>query len=153
MTSYFIIAGAALCSLAADLCSAQPPKPASIAVPAISLQCPAYMKITDRPEAPAGWDSHVGQRQVALKGGGIIEQRDHMEGDLAPSTEDRNGTTVQQEWRLALYRDGILLLRCEYRDTQASLTLRIPDTVERCNITFRADKTGQSVDVPRISCR
>jgi hypothetical protein len=58
------------------------------------------MIVVDTPQSPVGWESRVPRRKVGLRGGSVIEQKDGIEGDLAPSAEDAQGTAVRQEWRL-----------------------------------------------------
>ena len=118
MRIHVISAVVGLCGLGSCLSIAQAPTKTGKSGPESLIQCPAEITIVDTPESPAGWEHRVGKRKVALRGGGIIQQRDNIEGDLAPSTEDVRGTAVKQEWSLASYRDGKLFLRCYYRQTK-----------------------------------
>jgi len=153
MRIYVIVAVVGLCGLGSYLSTAQAPTKTGRSVPESLIQCPAEITILDTPESPAGWEHRVGRRKVTLRGASIIQQRDNLEGDLAPSTEDVKGTAVKQEWRLAPYRDGKLMLRCYYRQTDASLTVRLSNDVERCSVSFHANAKGQPTDTPQISCK
>ena len=98
--------------------------------------CPPTIKVEQKASAPdADWNVTYSGYDVSLAGVTIFEGPPAYQGSLVPDDEQTTHDTIHQTWKL-VKSDAGYWLECEYANTTAQISRRLPPTFSRCDVTL-----------------
>jgi len=111
----------------------------AIAVPELApaqVTCPPALLVEQKTSAPASdWTVTYSGYDTALAGVTIFEGPPAEQASLVPDSEQTTGDRVFQTWKLA--KSGrSYWLQCEYANTTAQISRRLPADVSRCDVSY-----------------
>jgi hypothetical protein len=118
--------------------------------------CPRTLAVEQKTSAPAPeWTVTYSGYSTAIAGVTIFEGPPAEQASLVPDREKTTGDTVIQTWKLAKSDRGYWL-QCEYANTTAQISQRLPVNVSRCDVTYernvRFGGEGRRV-VKSVNCK
>jgi hypothetical protein len=118
--------------------------------------CPPALVVEQKTAAPApDWSVTYSGYNTALAGVTIFEGPPAEQASLVPDREQTTSEIVVQTWSLAKSDRGYWL-QCEYANTTAQISRRLPVDVSRCDVTYernvRFGGEGRRV-VKSVSCK
>jgi hypothetical protein len=104
---------------------------------ASSLTCPSQL--------PAANNKLVGVT--------LYDEKDNTQYDLAPSSDKQVGQMTMQTWDgFTTEADVKTFVRCQYLNTEKSVTLAIPKTIKSCHFEFPYPDTATSKLKAKFEC-
>ncbi len=98
--------------------------------------CPPTLAVEQKTPAPApDWSVTYSGYDTAIAGVTIFEGPPTEQASLVPDREQTTSDTVIQTWELAKSDRGYWL-QCEYANTTAQISRRLPVNVSRCDVTY-----------------
>ncbi len=118
--------------------------------------CPPTLVVEQKTAAPApDWSVTYSGYDTAIAGVTIFEGPPGEQASLVPDREQTTSEIVVQTWSLAKSDRGYWL-QCEYANTTAQISRRLPADVSRCDATYernvRFGGEGRRV-VKNVSCK
>jgi hypothetical protein len=118
--------------------------------------CPASLVVEQKTSAPApNWTVTYSGYDTALAGVTIFEGPPAEQASLMPDSEQTTNEIVFQTWKLARSDRGYWI-QCQYANTTAQISRRLPADVSRCDVTYernvRFGGEGRRV-VKSVNCR
>jgi len=118
--------------------------------------CPPTLAVEQKAPAPApGWTVTYSGYNTAIAGVTIFDGPPADQASLVPDREQTTTDTVIQTWELAKNDRGYWL-QCEYTNTTAQISQRLPVNVARCDVTYernvRFGGEGRRV-VKSVNCK
>ena len=100
--------------------------------------CPQTLVVEQRASAPdANWTVTYSGYDTAIAGVTIFDGPPANQASLLPDNEETTTYRVFQTWKLA--RNGSYWLQCNYANTTAQISRRLPEGVTRCEVTYDAN--------------
>jgi hypothetical protein len=97
--------------------------------------CPPTLAVAQTASAPApDWTVTYSGYPTAVAGVTIFDGPPSEQASLVPDNEKTTEDTVIQTWKLATSARGYWL-QCEYANTTAQISRRLPAEVTRCDVT------------------
>ncbi|HZC46744.1 MAG TPA: STY0301 family protein [Candidatus Acidoferrum sp.] len=97
--------------------------------------CPPTIAVAQRASAPGPeWTVSYSGYDTAVAGVMVFDGPPAEQASLVPDKERSNENTVYQTWKLPKSDRGYWL-QCEYANTTAQLSRRLPPDVSRCDVT------------------
>lgn len=127
--------------------------PAQIAL--ADSACPQTIAVEQRASArSADWNVSYSGYETAIQGVTIFEGAPAEQASLVPDNEKTSGENVIQTWRLAKSDRGYWL-QCNYANTTAQITRRLPDSIARCDVVYNHNQhfAGGSYVVKSVNCK
>ena len=127
--------------------------PAQIAL--ADSACPRTIAVEQRASAPApDWNVSYSGYETAIQGVTIFEGPPAEQASLVPDNEKTAGDNVIQTWRLPKSDRGYWL-QCNYANTTAQITRRLPDSIARCDVVYDHNQlfAGGSYVVKSVNCK
>ena len=98
--------------------------------------CPATVTVEQRASAPApDWAVTYSGYQTAVAGVTIFDGPPAEQASLVPDTEKPSGDNIIQIWQLPKSDRGYWL-QCNYANTTAQISRRLPASVSRCDVVY-----------------
>jgi hypothetical protein len=98
--------------------------------------CPPTLVVEQKTSAPAPeWTVTYSGYNTAIAGVTIFEGPSAEQASLVPDREQTIIDTVIQTWKLAKSGRGYWL-QCEYANTTAQISRRLPVNVSRCDVSY-----------------
>lgn len=98
--------------------------------------CPATISVEQRGSAPASdWTVSYSGYQTAVAGVTIFEGPPSEQASLVPDSEKPSGDNLIQIWQLPKSDRGYWL-QCNYANTTAQISRRLPASVSRCDVVY-----------------
>jgi len=118
--------------------------------------CPATLVVEQKTSAPGpDWTVTYSGYDTALAGVTIFEGPPAEQASLVPDSEQTTNYIVVQTWKLSK-SDRSHWLQCEYANTTAQISRRLPVDVSRCDVTYdrnvRFGGEGRRV-VKSVNCK
>ena len=118
--------------------------------------CPPSLAVEQKASAPASdWTVTYSGYPTALAGVTIFDGPPSEQASLVPDREQTTADSVIQTWKLAKSDRGYWL-QCEYANTTAQVSQRLPGDVSRCDVTYernvRFGGEGRRV-VKSVNCK
>jgi len=118
--------------------------------------CPPTLKVEQKAVSPgADWSVTYSGYDTALAGVTVFDGPPANQASLAPDREHMTHDAVFQTWKLAKNATGYWL-ECEYANTTAQISRRLPPSVSRCDVVYernvRSGGEGRRV-VKSLSCK
>jgi hypothetical protein len=117
--------------------------------------CPPTLKVEQKAVSPdADWNVAYSGYDTALAGVTIFDGPPANQASLAPDREHMTHDTVSQTWKLTKSGAGYWL-ECEYANTTAQISRRLPASVSRCDVVLERNVhfgEGRRV-VKSVSCK
>jgi hypothetical protein len=131
----------------------------AIAAPQLAcaeVTCPPTPKVQQKAGSPdSDWNVTYSSHDTALAGVTIFDGPPANQASLVPDREQMTKYTVVQTWKL-VKSDAGYWLECEYANTTAQISRRLPANVSRCDVTYernvRFGGEGRRV-VKSVSCK
>jgi hypothetical protein len=122
------------------------------------VTCPASLTVSEKSEAPQGWQAFVPTAPHVLEGITVVNgPKGEEDYSLHPDDETHKGKHLTQVWKLSDYRDRPLHVVCRYQDTDVTLEADLHEDLKTCEITFPWDKNAGVLTDPndpvRMECR
>lgn len=118
------------------------------------VACPVTLPVSERATAPEGWKSEEKTQTRALLRLSVFNvDAKGTEFDLAPDASKSTPAGTEQAWILSGYRDMKLVVRCHYRNTEATITRELPATLKECRQTIQLDAKGTILKIATAGCR
>jgi hypothetical protein len=118
--------------------------------------CPSTLTVAQTASAPApDWTVTYSGYPTAVAGVTVFDGPPSEQASLVPDNEKTMEDTVVQTWKLAASARGYWL-QCEYANTTAQISRRLPAEVTRCDVTsernMRFGGEGRRV-VKSVECK
>jgi hypothetical protein len=98
--------------------------------------CPASIAVEQKASAPApDWTITYSGYQTAVAGVTIFDGAPAEQASLVPDSEKTSGDNVIQIWQLPKSDRGYWL-QCNYANTTAQISRRLPASVTRCDVVY-----------------
>ncbi|MFZ0676045.1 STY0301 family protein [Candidatus Binatus sp.] len=98
--------------------------------------CPATISVEQRGAAPApDWTVSYSGYQTAVAGVTIFDGPPSEQASLVPDSEKPSGDNLIQIWQLPKSDRGYWL-QCNYANTTAQISRRLPASVSRCDVVY-----------------
>ena len=98
--------------------------------------CPATISVEQRGSAPASdWTVTYSGYQTAVAGVTIFDGPPSEQASLVPDSEKPSGDNLIQIWQLPKSDRGYWL-QCNYANTTAQISRRLPASVSRCDVVY-----------------
>src|SRR5260370_40806282 len=98
--------------------------------------CPPTLKVEQKAVSPgADWSVTSSGYDTALAGITVFDGPPANQASLAPDREHMTHDAVFQTWKLAKSGAGYWL-ECEYANTTAQISRRLPASVSRCDVVL-----------------
>jgi hypothetical protein len=98
--------------------------------------CPPTLAVEQKASAPApDWTVTYSGYNTAIAGVTIFDGPPSDQASLVPDREQTTSDTVIQTWELAKSDRGYWL-QCEYANTTAQISRRLPVNVSRCDVIY-----------------
>lgn len=98
--------------------------------------CPAKVAVEQKASAPTSdWAVTYSGYETAISGVTIFEGPPAEQASLVPDNQKTAGDKVIQTWRLPKSDRGYWL-QCNYANTTAQISRRLPASVERCDVVY-----------------
>ena len=118
--------------------------------------CPPTIKVEQKASSPdANWNVTYSNYDTALAGVTIFEGPPANQGSLAPDNEQTTHDTLHQTWKLPK-SDAGYWLQCNYANTTAQISRRLPPNLSRCDVTYdrNVHYSGEGqLAVKSVSCK
>ncbi len=120
------------------------------------VACPPTLAVEQKAWAPAAnWTVTYSGYNTAIAGVTIFEGPPAEQASLMPDSEQTTNDAVFQTWKLAKSDRGYWL-QCEYANTTAQISQRLPVNVSRCDVAYerniRFGGDGRRV-VKSVNCK
>jgi hypothetical protein len=100
------------------------------------VTCPPTLAVEQKTSAPApNWTVTFSGYNTAIAGVTIFEGPPAEQASLMPDSEQTTDAMVFQTWKLAKSDRGYWL-QCEYANTTAQISRRLPVHVSRCEVAY-----------------
>jgi hypothetical protein len=117
--------------------------------------CPATVAVEQRASAPApDWTVSYSGYETAVAGVTFFDGPPSQQASLVPDSEKPSGDNIIQVWQLAKSDRGYWI-QCNYANTTAQISRRLPDSVRRCDVVLNHNERflgGASV-VKSVNCK
>ncbi len=117
------------------------------------LVCPPAITVAVAAEHVEGWSAQPEKAQHPFERISVFNRDRAHDYDLAPDSEQRNGSKVSQSWNLKDYRSLPIFLSCRYHDTPVTLSKELPASLSTCSLTFQLDRNGKITGESYMACR
>jgi hypothetical protein len=98
--------------------------------------CPQTIAVEQRASAPTtDWTTTYSGYQTAVAGVTIFDGPPAQQASLVPDNEKTSGDNIIQTWQLAKSDRGYWL-QCNYANTTAQISRRLPASVTRCDVVY-----------------
>ncbi|MGA7872632.1 MAG: STY0301 family protein [Candidatus Binatus sp.] len=98
--------------------------------------CPPELTVEQKAAAPASdWAVTYSGYQTAVAGVTIFDGPPSAQASLVPDDEKTIGDNIIQTWQLAKSDRGYWL-QCNYANTTAQISRRLPASVTRCDVVY-----------------
>jgi hypothetical protein len=98
--------------------------------------CPHTLAVEQKTSAPGpDWTVSYSGYSTAIAGVTVFEGPPAEQASLVPDREQTTDDAAFQTWRLAKSDRGYWL-QCEYANTTAQISQRLPVNVSRCDVTY-----------------
>jgi len=98
--------------------------------------CPAQLTVAQTASAPdPQWTVSYSGYPTAVAGVTIFDGPPAEQASLVPDSEKTAGDTIRQTWELAKSDRGYWL-QCNYANTTAQISRRLPADVTRCEVAY-----------------
>ena len=98
--------------------------------------CPATIAVEQKASAPSpDWIVTYSGYQTAVAGVTIFDGPPAEQASLVPDSEKTSGDNVIQIWQLPKSDRGYWL-QCNYANTSAQISRRLPASVTRCDVVY-----------------
>jgi hypothetical protein len=117
--------------------------------------CPAAITVEQKASAPTpDWAVTYSGYQTAVAGVSIFDGPPSEQASLVPDNEKTVGDNIIQIWRLAKSDRGYWL-QCNYANTTAQISRRLPASVSRCDVVYDHNLrfAGGSNVVKSVNCK
>lgn len=117
--------------------------------------CPRTVVVEQRASAPTPeWAVSYSPYETALAGVTIFEGPPAEQASLVPDNEKNSGDNLIQTWRLTRSDRGYWL-QCNYANTTAQISRRLPDGVARCDVVLDHNQhfVGGGYVVKSVNCK
>jgi hypothetical protein len=117
--------------------------------------CPATVTVEQRASAPtADWAVTYSGYQTAVAGVTIFDGPPAEQASLVPDSEKPSGDNLIQVWQLPKSDRGYWL-QCNYANTTAQISRRLPASVSRCDVVLNHNQrfSGGSYVVKSVNCK
>ena len=117
--------------------------------------CPATIVVEQRASAPAPeWTVSYSGYETAVAGVTIFDGPPAQQASLVPDSEKQVGDNIIQVWQLPKSDRGYWL-QCNYANTTAQISRRLPASVSRCDVVLNHNErfSGGSYVVKRVNCK
>ena len=132
---------------------------ASLSMPAHLAQaesaCPSKIAVEQKALAPApDWAVSYSGYETAISGVAIFEGPPAEQASLVPDDQKTVGDNVVQTWRLPKSDRGYWL-QCNYANTTAQISRRLPADVDRCDVVYNHNLhfAGGGDVVKSVNCK
>jgi hypothetical protein len=110
-----------------------------IAVPHLACaesSCPAEINVDQRAAAPSpDWAVSYSGYKTAVAGVTIFDGPPSEQASLVPDNDKTSGDDLVQTWQLTKSDRGYWL-QCNYANTTAQISQRLPASVSRCDVVY-----------------
>ena len=117
--------------------------------------CPATVAVEQKASAPApDWAVSYSGYETAVAGVTIFDGPPAQQASLVPDSEKPSGDNIIQVWQLPKSDRGYWL-QCNYANTTAQISRRLPESVRRCDVVLNHNERflgGASV-VKSVNCK
>ena len=117
--------------------------------------CPATVTVEQRASAPApDWAVTYSGYQTAVAGVTIFDGPPPEQASLVPDSEKPSGDNLIQIWQLPKSDRGYWL-QCNYANTTAQISRRLPASVSRCDVVLNHNMhfAGGGDVVKSVNCK
>ena len=117
--------------------------------------CPATVTVEQRASPPApDWAVTYSGYQTAVAGVTIFDGPPAEQASLVPDSEKPSGDNLIQIWQLPKSDRGYWL-QCNYANTTAQISRRLPASVSRCDVVLNHNQrfSGGSYVVKSVNCK
>jgi hypothetical protein len=117
--------------------------------------CPATVTVEQRASPPApDWAVTYSGYQTAVAGVTIFDGPPAEQASLVPDSEKPSGDNIIQIWQLPKSDRGYWL-QCNYANTTAQISRRLPASVSRCDVVLNHNQrfSGGSYVVKSVNCK
>lgn len=117
--------------------------------------CPKTIAVAQNATAPApDWSVSYSGYDTAVQGVTIFDGPPAQQASLVPDNEKTVGDDVIQTWQLAKSDRGYWL-QCNYANTTAQISRRLPTGVDRCEVVYDHNMhfAGGGFVVKSVNCK
>jgi hypothetical protein len=117
--------------------------------------CPQTIVVEQRASAPApDWTVSYSGYETAVAGVAIFDGPPAQQASLVPDSEQPVGDNIFQVWQLPKSDRGYWL-QCNYANTTAQISRRLPASVKRCDVVLNHNMrfSGGSYVVKSVNCK
>src|SRR5579859_4167550 len=117
--------------------------------------CPPTIVVEQRASAPApDWTVSYSGYETAVAGVTIFDGPPAQQASLVPDSEKQVGDNIIQVWQLPKSDRGYWL-QCNYANTTAQISRRLPASVQRCDVVLNHNMrfSGGGNVVKSVNCK